>query len=137
MEESRSAKKVVIVIDDDPVLLHLYRDMLKTHGVQAYLAKNGADGLKLISDVRPDCILLDIAMPEMTGVDLLKILRSDEKTRTTPVLILTNYETYRDQVKDFGVLDYMIKSNIDSRDVVRRVLDVLQKNAVTSSPPSS
>ena len=117
-------KKVVLVIEDDPIMLNLYENAFKSKGVQVFVAHDGEEGLKLIQETLPNCVILDILMPKMNGVEVLKIMRGDDRTKNIPVLVLTNYENYRDKVEPMGISDYLIKANVTLNDVMERTFKV-------------
>lgn len=125
MEESLLSRKVLLVIDDDAIISELYQRMFRDVGIEAIMTRDGEEGLRMAKEIRPDCVILDILMPKLNGIDVLKSLKGDEKTRSMPVLVLTNYEQYRQEMKDLGADDYLIKADLDVKDVVKRVLAVI------------
>ena len=76
----------VLTIDDDPAMTELVTLLLKTHGLDAYMANSGEDGLELIHKVSPDVVILDLMMPEMDGWQVCTQVRSFS---TVPILILS------------------------------------------------
>ena len=78
---------VVLIIDDSPTELHLFQNMLEKAGFDTLVADSGEEGLKAARTARPDCILMDLLMPGMTGTEVLEQLRSTGST--TPVVIIT------------------------------------------------
>jgi len=76
----------VLTIDDDPAMTELLTLLLKTHGLDAYMANSGEDGLKMIHKVSPDVVILDLMMPEMDGWQVCTQVRSFS---TVPILILS------------------------------------------------
>lgn len=117
-------KKIILVIDDDPSLLKLYENMFKMAGVDPMIARDGEEGLRLIKKVNPDCVILDILMPKINGVEVLKEMNNDEALKKIPVLVLTNYANYREKIKDFPIIDYLIKTSVTPNEVVSRVLNI-------------
>lgn len=88
MNENRT-RKMILVVEDSKLLRTIAVDALKTEGFGIYEAGNGRDGLKSALGVHPDMILLDIVMPVMDGLTMLKSLREDEWGKTVPVILLT------------------------------------------------
>jgi len=91
-------------------------------------AADGEEGLRLARSERPDIILLDMLMPKLSGLEVLRALRSDEATRSMPVLILSNSSREQDiaEVTRLGVSGYFVKSNLSLQELgelVARVLD--------------
>jgi DNA-binding NarL/FixJ family response regulator len=118
-----------IVIADDSILL---RDRIKfflksilTQSV-LYEAKNGLEALRLIEEVKPDLVILDIRMPEMNGIDVLKKIR--EMKLNVKVCILTNYSYPQYKLKCFEAgADYFISKNEDFEDIKDVITDMLNK----------
>jgi DNA-binding response OmpR family regulator len=79
-----------VVVEDDGDLRFLYQSKLEREGFEVLVAKDGAEGLKIIESHRPEIILLDLLMPVMTGSEMLARLRSTEWGSEIRVIILTN-----------------------------------------------
>ena len=86
--ESESAHRALIV-DDDPDFCVLLREMLKWRGFEAQIAYSAADAWHSLSEIDPDIMLIDIAMPDVDGLELVRELRSDEKFAKTPIIMVT------------------------------------------------
>jgi DNA-binding response OmpR family regulator len=80
----------VLIIEDDQIILEMYRDKFQVGKYSVLTALNGEEGLKMAMQYHPDLILLDIAMPKMDGMTMMKKLREDSWGQTVPVIILTN-----------------------------------------------
>jgi CheY-like chemotaxis protein len=76
----------------------------------------------------PDLILLDLLMPKVTGVEVLRTLRAEEPTREVPVLILSNSSREQDmeEIKSLGVTDYLVKANLSLQELGDRVARILE-----------
>ncbi len=102
----------VLAVDDDIINLKLLKSMLmKLPNVSEVLeAKNGEDALKILKS-RDDInlILLDIIMPIMNGIEMLKIVRSDESLSNIPVIVLTTDETKKSEALECGANDFIMK----------------------------
>lgn len=116
------AKKVLIV-DDDLVLRQLYTDRLQTEGYKILTASNGEEGLEAVKNEKPDVIILDIMMPKMNGIDVLKNLRSQSETKDIPVIVLTALLQQIKQIEEvLGPKDsYLMKSEMVPADVVKKI----------------
>jgi signal transduction histidine kinase/DNA-binding response OmpR family regulator len=79
----------VLVVDDEPDTAELIRDTLRTEGLRTQVAHQGRQALELIARKRPDLVILDIMMPEMSGFEVLEALARDKTTAAIPVLVLT------------------------------------------------
>ncbi len=119
-------KPVILVVDDLPQNVELIEAYLVPHGYEIVTATNGEEALaKAVSG--PDLILLDIMMPKMNGFEVLKKLRSDEKTRLIPVVMLTALKETEDRVKalDAGCDDFISKP-FEKIELLARVKSLLK-----------
>jgi CheY-like chemotaxis protein len=80
--------RTILVVDDNPDLLELLREGLSDH-FTILLARNGAEGLTAVAEAHPDCAIIDIRMPDIDGLQLVRTLRGDPTTRDMPLIILT------------------------------------------------
>ena len=121
------AKKILIVEDDHP-LRNAIKDKLSKEDFEILEAKNGTDGLATALEQQPDLILLDIIMPKMDGMTMLKKLRADDKGKNIPVIILTNLSDDKEVAEstEGGAYDYLIKSDWKIEDVVAKVKEKLE-----------
>ena len=101
----------VLIVDDDLSDLELFQHQLTLHDFQVTTAQSAEDCLEQIKNKTPDLILLDILMPETSGLELLHILRQDEKTATIPVILISGLGDTDDIVKGLekGANDYITK----------------------------
>ena len=109
----RRRNKIILVIEDESILRNLLVMTLSSEGYTVYDAADGKEGLAHAFEFRPDMILLDIIMPEMNGVDMLKQLRRDTWGSTATVVLLTNLGDNEsiEKAKAYDVQDYMVKSD--------------------------
>jgi DNA-binding response OmpR family regulator len=120
-------KKKILIIDDDNSLSELYNDKFSREGFSVREAKNGKEGLEAALKERPDLVLLDILMPVMDGITMLKKLREDDWGKDVPVILLTNLDD-TDKVAEAaseGVYDYLVKQDYRIEDLVKKVKDKL------------
>ncbi len=122
------SKRIVCIIEDEVPLLRALCDKLSREGFTTLEAKNGEEGLAVILREHPDLILLDLVMPKMDGMTLLKKLREDAWGKSAKVIVLTNlsdmdnmsaaiiHETY----------NYLVKSDWRLEDIVVRVREALE-----------
>ena len=102
----------VLVIDDDPKIIRLIKTILEAEdGLEVKTAKSGFEGGLIISEDRPDMILLDFLMPDLDGFEVCKRLRQDEKTRHIPIIAVTILSDQKDIKRMYacGVTDYLAK----------------------------
>ena len=116
-------KKIILVVEDEEPMQLVLRDVLKVEGYTVLEAKNGIEGLELALKEHPDLILLDILMPKMDGLEMLKNLRADEWGRKVPVIVLTNLSDNEDIAKavEEDVFEYFVKTDIRIDEVLARI----------------
>jgi putative two-component system response regulator len=118
---------VVLAVDDDLINLKLLKSMLmKSENVKEVVeAKNGSDAigvLKSRDDI--DLILLDIIMPIMGGIDMLKVVRADDNLRQLPIIVLTTDETKKAEALECGANGFLMKP-IRNDDLIAKIKTVI------------
>ncbi len=89
--------KTVLVIEDNDVNMKLLHDVLEARGYNVLQAKEGMEGLRMAREQRPDLILMDIQLPDVSGLEVTKWLKDDENLKTTPVIAVTILATDSDR----------------------------------------
>lgn len=117
----------VAIIEDDPAINQMYRMKFENEGFNVRLASDGQTGYELVKSFRPDIILLDLQMPEVSGLETLRKIRGEAWGKDTPVIILTNMgeEESPSEIKDLNVETYIVKADLTPRQVVARVKESL------------
>ena len=121
--------KKVLIIDDDEVFRKTTGGMLSSHGYVIIEAKDGQEGLEVTEKEKPDLILLDLVMPNMGGMNFLKILQQNDPSNKIPVLITSNFSE-GDRVSqgmEYGVRGYIVKSNESLKTIVSAVESIVGK----------
>lgn len=120
------AQKVAI-IEDDIAISQMYRLKFESEGYQVQTADNGKLGLELVEEFKPDIILLDLMMPEMTGDQMLTELRKKPWGKDMVVIILTNMgeEEAPKSLKTLDVHSFIVKAEMTPRQVAERVKQAL------------
>ena len=121
--------KKVLIAEDDKFISEVYVTKLVSEGYEVFLAENGDKALKIAKSEVPDLILLDIFMPNMNGVEVLKKMRTDPDLKNVDVIVLTNAneKDFVKQALDEGALDYLIKSHYTPDEVVLKIKQILSK----------
>lgn len=119
--------KKVMIVDDDLVLRQMYGERLKADNYEVIEAGSGQEALDILKTVTPDIILLDIMMPKMNGIDVLKTLRSDENTKNIPVVVLTALLQQIEQIKSLLTEkdSYLTKSTTVPAEVLKKVQNII------------
>ena len=120
----------IIIIEDDLTISQMYRMKFEADGFDVRIANNGEIGVEVVRSFKPDVILLDLQMPEMNGTEALRIIRTDEASKATPVVILTNLgeEEAPKEMHELGVHSYIVKANYTPRQVVAHVKEIIGSN---------
>lgn len=116
-------EKKVLIIEDESLQLDLLRRKVAELGFTVLEARDGEEGLESALKNHPDLILLDLIMPKMDGVTVLKKLREDGWGKTAEVVILTNLSSAESVVKsvEHGVHDYLVKASYTLDDLMKIV----------------
>lgn len=119
--------KSVLIVEDDESLRDVLKDKFESSGFAVFEAKNGIEGLEEIEKNNPDLVILDIVMPKMDGIEMLKKLKQKEKEKNIPVVLLTNISD-TDKINEaisLGVKDYMLKAEWKLKDIVIKAQEVM------------
>jgi CheY-like chemotaxis protein len=102
----------VLFVEDDPSVAQMYKLKLELDGYRVEIATDGEMALEMAGRALPDIVFLDIRLPKLDGIGLLEALRADPRTRSLPVVILSNYNEKElvERGAKLGVLDHLIKS---------------------------
>ena len=119
----------VLVVEDDQVMAGLLTDKLAKKEMEVSYAVNGESCFKEIEKSVPDIILLDLILPGTSGFDILKKIKSDERTKATPVIVLSNLGSREEIQKglELGADAYLIKANVLIDEIIEKIQEVLQK----------
>ncbi len=119
--------KRVLLIEDEPNIIEAISFILSRDGWTVHTHENGETAMAKVNAFPPDLIILDVMLPGRSGFDILRDLRAQETTATTPVMMLTARGQARDRelAKRLGANHFMTKpfSNADVRDHVRALMD--------------
>jgi two-component system, OmpR family, KDP operon response regulator KdpE len=114
---------LVLLIDDAAICREPIAAALEAHGMTVTCASNGKEALARLQERRPDAILLELGLPDMDGIILLRQLRSNRAWGTIPVVVLTS-QTRKPMVvaaAEMGVKDYLLKSQFSLPDLLKRL----------------
>ncbi len=94
---TNGSAKTVLVVEDNVLNMKLFHDLLKAHGYNVLQTKNGMEALRLARQHRPDMILMDIQLPDISGLEVTKWLKDDETLKTIPVVAITAFAMKGDE----------------------------------------
>lgn len=117
----------VVIIEDDFKLANLYKGKLEEEGFGVEIFSD-VEAVSKVKSSKPDLVILDLIMPKVSGLSILRELRADWELETLPVLIMTNVEGTEEmeQAIKLGVDGYLLKSEVDLDTLVNRVKTLLE-----------
>jgi DNA-binding NarL/FixJ family response regulator len=112
----------ILIVDDEPLNVDYLEQELEGLGFEIDTAANGLEALERVAAVPPDLVLLDVMMPEMDGISVLRILKGDPETRLVPVVLMTALNAVEDRVRgiEAGADDFLSKP-VDDRELLARI----------------
>lgn len=116
-------KSTILIIEDEKSISNALKAKLEKSGYDVFQAFNGEAGLQEALANKPDLILLDIVMPKMDGLTMLKQLRSDSWGQEVPIMILTNLSDAKkiEEASSQGVYDFLVKADWKIEDVLSKI----------------
>ena len=110
----------IAIIEDDVALADMYKLKLQGSGYVCVVAYDGLTGLELLKKEKPDLVLLDLMLPQMTGGEVLAKFRETPEGKDTKVIVLTNISEYEapEDLTKLGILNYLVKANFTPTQVV-------------------
>jgi two-component system, OmpR family, phosphate regulon response regulator PhoB len=122
----------ILVIEDEPALLKVLDYNFRQAGHEVLLAPKGEEGLRLARERKPDCILLDLMLPDVQGTEVCRSLQMSAETRDVPIIIVTARGDEVDRIVGFelGAVDYVVKP-FSVRELLLRVQAILRRAKAT------
>jgi DNA-binding response OmpR family regulator len=122
--------KKILLVEDDNFIIDIYITKLKEVGFSVQSAVNGEDALAKIKQSRPDLVLLDIVLPQVTGFEFLQEIKSMPELKNVPVIVLSNLGQKKEVEKglSLGAAKYLIKAHYTPTEVVEEIRAILNKN---------
>jgi two-component system, cell cycle response regulator DivK len=104
-------RKRVMIVEDNELNMKLFHDLLEAHGYETVQTRDGMEALRLARQTRPDLILMDIQLPEVSGLEITKWLKEDDDLRTIPIIAITAFAMKGDEekIREGGCEDYIAK----------------------------
>lgn len=116
-------KNRLLIVDDEEGIRLLYKEELEEEGYDTEIASSGEEALEKLKDMKVDLVLLDIKMPGMDGVEVLR--RVKEKWKTLPVILCTAYPHYKQEFGTWASDAYVVKSS-DLKELKAKIKDILK-----------
>lgn len=122
-------KMVILLVEDDAFLLNMYATKFEVDGYEVLLASDGEAAVRIALEAEKlDVILLDVQLPKMDGFGVIEILKKNERTKSVPIILLTNMNQKDDLERgmSLGADDYLIKAHFMPSEVIEKVRKVLK-----------
>jgi CheY-like chemotaxis protein len=115
--------KKILVVDDEEHVRQLFKEELTEEGYDVYLAADGEEAIRMVDEIQPDLVTLDVRMPGMDGIEVLRVLK--EKRRDLPMIMCTAYPEYKHNFGVWASEAYVVKSGDlkDLKDTIKKVLN--------------
>jgi len=115
--------RTILVIEDEPVFRLAYQDVIANNGYKVLVAEDGESGWRLAKSEKPSLTLLDLNLPRLHGLEVLRNIRADGTTKDIPVIVLTVLGEQEDIRKglDLGADDYLVKGFYSPREILTKI----------------
>lgn len=132
MNPTAQSKKIVIV-EDDPALGEIYKTRLEMQGYNCYVAYNGIIALYFIQNSQPDLVLLDLMIPDISGGEVLAVMRRTSWGKNIPVYVISNLNEANapEGLRDLGIAGYSVKANLSDNEIDVIVNNILRPGVST------
>lgn len=119
--------KVILIVEDDNFVRELYQHAFERRGFETKVAEDGEKALKVVKETKFDTILLDIMLPKVDGIEVLRRIKEDPSTKNIPVVILSNLgqDEIIKRALEVGAKAYIVKSLYTPEQVVEEVRSVI------------
>ncbi len=103
--------QTVLIVEDNDLNLKLFQDILSAHELKTVETRDGAKAIELAHEIKPALIIMDIQLPNISGIELIKQLKADENTKDIPIIAVTAFAMQEDESKIMaaGCEDYLAK----------------------------
>ncbi len=122
--------KKILFVEDEIKFQKTMVDLFRAEGFELVSAYDGESGLRMITEQKPDLVLLDLILPKKNGFEVLKELKGNPQTANIPVIVLTNLEGTQDieQALSLGAHTYLVKANYSLEDILGKIKEALKEH---------
>ena len=120
-------KKKILLAESDEFLSSLFKNRLEKEGFSVSVADDGEMASKMIAELKPSLVLMDIILPNKIGFDILEETKNNPELKGVSFMILSNLSQDSDinKAKDLGAVDYFVKSQVIVEDLIKKIVDLL------------
>ena len=121
-------QKTVMLVEDEKFLSNLLKARLEALGVKVIQVFDGSEAIKLLADLKPDLILMDIILPKISGFEIMEMINADPTLNSAPIVIISNLGQDGDiqKGKALGAVEYFIKAKVSIDELVKKIISFLQ-----------
>lgn len=121
--------KEILLVEDDPFLVDMYKTRLEREGFKVNVVKNGKDFFRALSKTKPELILLDIILPYVDGWEILKELKKKEEYKNIKVIVLSNLSQKEDieKSKKLGAEMFLVKAHFTPSEIIEKIKEIIKK----------
>ncbi len=103
--------KTILIVEDNELNMKLFNDLLQAHGYDTVQTMDGRDAIKLAREHKPDLVLMDIQLPEISGLEVTKMMKADDELKSIPVIAVTAFAMKGDEekIREGGCEGYIAK----------------------------
>lgn len=127
MTETDETAKTVLIVEDNELNMKLFNDLLEAHGINTLETRNGKNVMDMAREHKPDLVLMDIQLPEISGLDVTKMMKADDELKSIPIIAVTAFAMKGDEekIRESGCEDYISKpiSVVDFVAIVQKYLN--------------
>jgi DNA-binding response OmpR family regulator len=127
MPTTNSAQKKIVMVEDDKFLGGLVAKKLVAAHYDVTLLDKGEKAAETVAEIMPDAIILDLLLPDMSGFDILRQIKKNDKTKNIPVMVLSNLGEQTDiqQAQDLGANSFLIKASVNVDEIAYKISRVI------------
>ncbi len=121
--------KKILVVEDEKMLADMYRERFQQEGYEIHAAIDAEGGIEILQEVRPDLVVLDILLPQGSGIDFLKNMKEIKEVASIPVIAFSNYDDTdtKNEARELGAKEYLIKTNHTPREILDKIKYYLEE----------
>ena len=121
----------VLLVDDDDSFIQVVTSAFEKEGINLIIAKSGSEGMNKAKQEKPDLILLDQVLTDITGNDVLVQIKADLEIKNIPIVMISNFghEALVEQAMEKGAVDYIYKYQVQMQDIVNKIKNILNPSS--------
>lgn len=120
--------KKILLVEDDAFIIDIYSNQFKKAGYLVDIARDGEMAYEKIKNNYPDLVLLDINLPKINGIEMLKAIRKDPTIKNLNVIVISNLtkKDYSEDISSLGIIKYFLKVETSPEEIIKTVDEILK-----------